>query len=95
MIYILIRAINLFAQVISFALIAMCVLSFFVAYNPYSSVGKYYQILVRITDPVVAPFRKLLMRFNTGSVDFSPMLAMIAIEIISTIIIRILLNFAL
>ena len=95
MIYVLIRAINLFAQLISFALIAMCVMSFFVAYNPYSSAGRIYQFLAKITDPVVAPFRKLLMKFNTGPVDFSPMLAMIAIEIIARIIIRILIMFAL
>lgn len=95
MIYVLIRAINLFTQLISFALVAMCVLSFVVAYNPYSSAGKIYQVLVRITDPVVAPFRKLLSRFNTGMVDFSPMLAMIGVEIIGRIIIRILIMFAL
>lgn len=94
MIFILIRAINLFAQLISFALIAMCVMSFVVASNPYSSAGRFYQILVRITDPVVAPFRKLLSRFNTGALDLSPMLAMIGVEIIARVIIRILIMFA-
>ena len=94
MIYVLIRAINIFAQLISVALLAMCALSFVVAYNPYSSAGRVYQFLVKITDPVVAPFRRLLSRFNTGMVDFSPMLAMIGVEIISRIIIRILIMFA-
>ena len=95
MIYVLIRAINLFAQLISFCSDCHVCDEFFVAYNPYSSAGRIYQFLAKITDPVVAPFRKLLMKFNTGPVDFSPMLAMIAIEIISRIIIRILIMFAL
>lgn len=95
MIIILIQAISMFARLLSLALIAMCVLSFVVAYNPYSSAGRIYQFLVKITDPVVMPFRRLMSRFNTGMVDVSPMLAMIAIEIVAKIIIRILIMFAL
>ncbi len=94
MIYVLVRAISLFASLLSFALVAMCVLSFVVAYNPYSSAGKIYQVLVKITDPIVMPFRRLMSRFNTGMVDFSPMLAMIAIQIVERILIRIIIMFA-
>ena len=94
MIYVLVRAISLFAGLLSFALLAMCALSFVVAYNPYSSAGKIYQVLVKITDPNVMPFRRLMSRFNTGMVDFSPMLAMIAIQIVEKILIRIIIMFA-
>lgn len=94
MIFIFIQAISLFARLMSFALLAMCVMSFVVMGNPYSSAGRIYQFLVKLTNPIVAPFRILLSRFNTGGIDFSPMLAMIAIEIAAKIIIRVLFMFA-
>lgn len=95
MIYILIQAISMFAGLLSLAVLVMCALSFVVAYNPYSSAGRIYQVLVKITDPIVMPFRRLLSNFNTGRVDFSPMLAIIAIQIVEKVVIRILIMFAL
>ncbi len=70
-------------------LCARAILSWF-AQNPYSPQYKYYMLVVKLTDPVVKPCRKILQNFNTGTIDFSVLLAMLAIQFISTVIIRIL-----
>lgn len=47
--------------------------------------NRLYQILIRITEPVLGPIRRIMPR--TG-LDFSPLVAMLAIQVIS----RLLLN---
>ena len=70
MAYILARAVNL---------------SWF-AQNPYSPARKWYDLSVRITEPIVSPCRRLLSRFNTGMFDFSVLLAFFLIEIVARVI---------
>lgn len=79
--YILIRAVVWFGDLIILALCIRALLSWF-GQNPYSTAGKAYQVFVRITEPVVAPCRNLLYRFNTGMFDFSVFLAFILVQII-------------
>jgi YggT family protein len=74
-------------------LFARAVLSWFV--NPYrsSSYGFLNQIngiLLRITEPIVAPCRRLLRNFNTGMFDFSIVVAMLAIVLIRNLLTMIL-----
>ena len=56
--------------------------------------GKLYVILTTLTDPIVAPCRRLIQRSAIGGpgmvIDISPMLAFIAIHIITTFIANIL-----
>lgn len=87
------RAINWFAQILIFILMARAILSWF-AQNPYSQVRKWYDLTVRLTEPFVSPCRKLLSRFNTGMFDFSVLLAFFLIEIVARIITMIILNIA-
>jgi YggT family protein len=74
-------------------LFARAILSWFV--NPYrsSSYGFLNQIntfLIRITEPIVAPFRRLLRNFNTGMFDFSIVVSMLAIVLIRNLVVMIL-----
>lgn len=48
--------------------------------------------LYQITEPILEPFRKLisLLPINTGMFDFSPLLAFIIIDIIESLLYRIL-----
>ena len=87
MAYILIRAINWFAQLLLLALVIRALLSWF-ARDPYSTLGKVYMVLVRLTEPVVNPCRRLLQRFNvnTGMFDFSVLLAFFLIEIVARLL---------
>ena len=87
---ILIRAIYWFAQILTMALVLRAILSWF-ARDPYSTLGKFYMVMIRLTEPVVSPCRKLLerMRLNTGMLDFSVLLAFFLIEIIANVLVRI------
>lgn len=88
--YILARAVYMFTDILVTALVVRALMSWFVR-DAYSPLGKVYGALIRFTEPIVEPFRKFLSRFNTGMVDFSLLLAMIAIELVSNIIIRLIL----
>lgn len=83
---ILITAISWFARFLTTMLVIRAVMSWFVR-DPYSGIGKAYMVIIRITEPVVEPCRRLLDRlnFNTGMFDFSVLLAFFLIEIVATI----------
>jgi YggT family protein len=83
---ILIKAVQLFFQVVVYIILARIIMSWFVR-NPYSN--KIYMLLLQLTEPILAPFRKLTGRFagNYG-IDFSPILALLALNFISAIIVR-------
>ncbi|WP_027398280.1 YggT family protein [Anaerovorax odorimutans] len=90
---ILIYAINKFAGVLTTLLIIRAILSWFV--NPYqtnvnSSLYKFNMVIIQITEPIVAPFRRILSRYNTGMFDFSIIFAFFAINIIAKLIVKLL-----
>ncbi len=86
---ILIYAISLFTRILVTALLVRALMSWFVT-DMYSPLGKIYGLLINFTEPLVAPFRRLLSNFNTGMLDFSVLIAMLAIQFISNLIINIL-----
>ena len=93
MIMVLISAVNLFCQVLIYLILGRAILSWFVR-NPYDTVGKIYSMIIQITEPMLSPCRRLLSRFNMmGTIDFSPILAIIAITAIRRILVTILLMF--
>lgn len=83
---ILIRTISWFAQFLTTVLLLRAIMSWFVR-DPYSTLGKIYMAIIRFTEPMVVPCRRLLdkMNFNTGMFDFSVLLAFFMIEIVATI----------
>ena len=87
---VLISAVNLFFQILIYLILGRAVLSWFVR-NPYDTLGKIYTMINQITEPMLAPCRKLLARFNMmGTIDFSPILALIALTVINRVIVNIL-----
>jgi len=89
MIIILINAVNWFAEVLIYLLIARAIMSWFVR-TPNSSLFGIYQIINRVTEPIVAPCRKFMARFNTGMLDVSVLLAFLLISVARNVIIAIL-----
>ena len=90
---ILISAVNLFFEVLIYLILGRAILSWFVR-NPYDTLGKIYSMVIRVTEPILAPCRSLLARFNMmGAIDFSPILALIALSIIRRVILSILWTF--
>ena len=86
---ILIYAVNLFARILVTALLIRALMSWFVG-DMYSPLGKIYGLLISFTEPIVEPFRRLLSNFNTGMLDFSVLVAMLAVQFASNIIIRLI-----
>ncbi|MBQ6582345.1 MAG: YggT family protein [Mogibacterium sp.] len=85
----LIRAIDWFADILILALCVRAILSWF-ARDRYSTLGKVYGVLEQLTEPFVAPFRRLLANVNTGMFDFSVLIAFFAIRFIASLIIMLI-----
>jgi len=84
--YNLINIINIAFQLYTYLIIARVILSW-VKLNPYN---QYIQLLYKVTEPVLEPFRNLFSSFNIG-VDFSPILAIFALNFVKNIIFKMLL----
>jgi YggT family protein len=92
------------AQVVSWVcnililiLVVRSVLSWIVySGNQYNrTLHRIYDVLGAITEPIVAPVRRLIARFvRTGPVDFAPMAAFFLIIIIRRILVAILIALA-
>ena len=83
----IVLAIYMFAEILSTAMVIQAILSWFVR-DPYSPLGKLYMLISRFTEPFVAPCRKLLSRFNTGMLDFSLVLALVMLQLITNVLAR-------
>lgn len=92
---IFINAINSFFQILVYLILARSIMSWFIR-NPYGNTYKIYTTICQITEPMLVPCRKLLNRFGiTGTMDFSPVLALIGLMFINNIIVKILVGFVL
>ena len=88
-IYILIsNIIRIFTQIFFFALILRIILSW-INISPYNPISK---ITYQITEPLLGKIRQYIKPF--GMFDFSPMIAIISLQILEIIANRILMFFA-
>lgn len=83
-IYQIIQIINMAFTVLVWLIIARCILSF-VRHNPYQPLIKF---VYDITEPIMAPFRRLIPA--AGGLDFSPIIAILAVSLIQKIVIELL-----
>lgn len=82
--WILRESIYQFFRIIDFLILARIIMSW-INHNPNSTIPR---IIYQITEPILVPFRNFLGRFGlSGPIDFSPFLAVIALNIIKSIII--------
>ena len=88
----IIYAIYMFCNILVALLLIRALMSWFVR-DMYSPMGKIYGAIIRFTEPIVMPFRRLLSRFNTGMLDFSVVLAMLVIEMAGNILVKIIVLF--
>ncbi|MFH1791890.1 MAG: YggT family protein [Candidatus Omnitrophota bacterium] len=80
--------VNTIFQIIYFLLIIRIILSWF-SVNPYNDI---VQILYKITEPLLMPFRRLPLTF--GPMDFSPILAFLVLWFVRDIVVGILMQLA-
>ncbi len=91
--YVLAQAVNLFFRVLYYMIFIRIIMSWFIR-DPRN---KFYMTLVNLTDPILLPFRHLSNRIFAGRnmmIDISPLLAIIALQLINNIVIRILVTLA-
>lgn len=79
----LIMLINLFSQIVTLLVIAQAIMSFFV--SPYHPVR---QTLDNLLEPFYAPIRRILP--PVGMLDFSPLVLIILVQIVSRLLIGLL-----
>lgn len=80
---------NMIFNILYFLLVVRIILSWF-GINPYNEI---VQILFRITEPILIPFRRLPLQ--VGSIDFSPILAFMALWFLRSFIVGVLSHYAL
>lgn len=75
--------IQIFARTIVFLLFLHVILSMFMSADKPLRIG-----IARIVDPILTPIRRFIKPFN--GIDFSPVVAILAVNLIETLLIRIL-----
>jgi YggT family protein len=86
MIYILVRSIEIFSQVLVIIIFAKIILSYFVdPYNPLRAA------IDRLVDPLLDPIRRVVPII--GMFDFSSFVLIILVQLIAYLLIRLLLMF--
>lgn len=83
----LFQLINILSTLISLLLIAYVILSYFM--DPYHPVRS---TINQIVNPILDPIRRVLPQ--TGMIDFSPLVAIILVQIIEFILERVLISIA-
>jgi len=69
-------------DIVTWMIIAKALMSWF----PGAQDSKLYRMLDELASPIEVPIRKISGRFMTGPLDFTPMLAIFALMIISRLI---------
>jgi YggT family protein len=82
----IIQLVQTLFQVYSFILLARVLTSWFQV-DPYNPI---IRILYQLTEPLLAPIRRLLPQ--TGMMDFSPIVAFIAITVVERIVISMMVS---
>ena len=83
MVIILAKAINLFSQVLVLLILVDVILSYFL--NPYHPLRVFID---RLVEPLLAPIRRVVPL--VGMMDFSPVILIVIVQIVSGMLINIL-----
>lgn len=84
-----IQAINSFFQLLIYLILGRAIASWFI--RPGDRLYPLYLGLLRITEPILAPCRRLTGRFGMASgIDFSPIVALLLLSLLNSLLIRIL-----
>lgn len=88
-----VRIVSLVFQAYQFLILIRVLLSW-VNVNPYGRAINHplIDLLYRLTDPVLEPLRRLIPPIG-GMLDITPIVAMILLEVVRQVIVRLLLSF--
>lgn len=85
-VYQLIVGITYFLRIVELALVAYCILSWFVPRD-----AKVMRLLGKVVEPLIWPARRLIARFTQNPVvmSLSPLVVMLLLNVVSAILLRI------
>lgn len=86
---ILVLALRIFYEILSFAILLRCILSWL----PLNRNNFFVRIVYSLTEPILAPVRKLIDKSPLGGgmmIDFSPVIAYFLLYFVYVILIRII-----
>lgn len=67
----------------------LIIIRVFLSWIPHDPYNPIFRFLYEVTEPVLAPFRRLMGRYSVG-VDFSPVIALIVLQIVESFVYSIL-----
>ena len=79
-----IQIIRIFLEVLSFSIFIRVILSWFIMYTKNRSVIVLYQVFHQITEPILAPLRRIIP--NIGMIDITPVVAIILLYVIDMVL---------
>lgn len=88
---ILVSALNIFYEILTFAILLRCILSWL----PLNRNNFFVKIVYSLTEPILAPVRRLIDKSPLGGgmmIDFSPVIAYFLIYFIYSILVRIIIS---
>ena len=88
---ILVLALRIFYEILSFAILLRCILSWL----PLNRNNFFVRIVYSLTEPILAPVRRLIDRSPLGGgmmIDFSPVIAYFLLYFVYVILIRIIMG---
>lgn len=85
-VYQIIVGITYFLRIVELALVIYCILSWFVPYD-----SKVMRLLGKVVGPLIWPVRNLIARFTQNPIllSLSPLAAMLLLNVISAVLLRI------
>jgi YggT family protein len=74
-------------QIYILVLVVRIILTWFPT-DPWSGMGRFERALGRVTDPVLAPVRRILppLRVGAGAIDLSPIIVLVVLEILVSVL---------
>lgn len=86
-----VTALGIFYQVLAFAILIRCILSWL----PIGRDNFFVRIVVALTEPILGPIRRLIAKSPLGGgmmIDFSPVIAYFLIDFVYRILVRIIIS---
>lgn len=89
MFFLMAKVLRIFLAIYVYLILGRTVISWFI--RPDDKIFPYYMILVRLTEPVLEPFRNISNRITGSSgIDLAPMLSILAIYLVYRLMIKML-----
>ncbi|ADU50995.1 protein of unknown function YGGT [Thermaerobacter marianensis DSM 12885] len=88
----LVRLVHGLATAFFWLLLVRVIMSWFIQGNYNRTFHDVYRVLVQLTEPVLAPIRRVMPA--TGPLDLSPLVALLLVQLVEWILVRLLLLLA-